>query len=710
MVLCVPGAATAGPTPDEALREVNRWRAEAGIPPIDRFDAELSDGCRLHNAYMQRNGVVGHGEDERLPGYTPEGARAGESSVLSGSEAGPKRAWEDAVFHRTSILDPRLRVSGFDASSGHSCMWVFGENGPPAAAPTLYPWPRDGQEDVPIAGIAPDIEGPDPYDVVPGATAMGFLISANVDGPWPEQASGYVTFAELTDEKGEHVAASIVAANTHDLSGYLDGGFGVFPHELLRAGTRYTVRIEGVAAWMQDAVIARTGRSQRVMRELPVARRWSFRTAGEPSRASAPGRRATRLRLLVGRQGKVVAKSRSRARIRLSASRGGRVRWRRTVKPGKAIRIRLPPGRYRLCARQAATSAYFASRACRTLRLGIARASAAKASGMRELHPPRMLAAPSISGSPEPGSTLTCDAGEWSPAAARTVVDWTVDDVRVGRSATYTPLDADAGGVVRCLVMAYPAGESQLFGRAWSAPVTVLGQFPVNNAPPELYDVLLPDAPALVGRQMTCARDRWDVAGTRDWRILVAGAVRDAGTGRPPTSGPEARTFTAQPGDAGHEAWCDVSMTNARGTTGPVASQHRLVQDWRRAQTPCGACPASPDAPALKQRSSSSGLLWQFSQAWFPDPQTAAVHVVVDGHVAASGDLTIRATGCAETAETAGCKADGTDATTLPVSAGAVHVSADLTVMGTTGPLDRVVIAVSGPAGATRFDTTLVAP
>ena len=480
--LAFASPAAAGPTPEQALQVVNAWRASAGVPPIARFDPAFNEGCRLHDAYMGRNHYIGHTEDPAKPGYTEAGRDAAGSSVLAGGESDPKGAWEDAVFHRTGVLNPRLLVSGFDASSGYSCMKIFGAGETRAEHPdrvTLYPWPHDGQTEVPVDGIGAGYESPDPYDVVPGASQMGFLISANVDGPWPASVTTYLTDGSLVDQDGTRVPASYVATNTHDLASYLDDGFGVFPHASLRPGTRYTVRLTGSATWFEDVVLPRTNRMARGLRDEPFDRTWSFTTAGVRPTGGADGgggpvgSAARRLALAVGGGRLRVLSSKARVAVRISDARG-RVRWSRVVRSGAWVRPRLPRGTYRACALLAPTATQPTLRSCRVLRIGRTRSRAAAA--LLELRPPLPTVAPSIAGTPVAGASVSCSPGTWDPPAQDAVADWYVDGVPVASErVSYLVNARDVGGALRCLVRAYPGQSDSLYGRAWSPAVTVLG-------------------------------------------------------------------------------------------------------------------------------------------------------------------------------------------------------------------------------------------
>ena len=76
------------------------------------------------------------------------------------------------------------------------------------------------------------------------------------------------------------------------------------------------------------------------------------------------------------------------------------------------------------------------------------------------LDPPVNLNAPTLTGSPVPGGTLSCDPGEWSDGAI--AFSWRRDGAAVAGAtdASYVVTDADAGRSVDCLVTATNADGS----------------------------------------------------------------------------------------------------------------------------------------------------------------------------------------------------------------------------------------------------------
>lgn len=295
-------------SPSEALIAANNWRAEAGIPPIASMNPDWNTGCALHNLYMAANGL-GHDEDPAKPYYTDAGSLAGYGSVLSEGEQDPKSAWSDAVYHRVDVLKPRLRLAGFDASHGFTCMQLHGQDAPsidnsPAARTadlTLYTWPPDGAIDQPLVSVR---EIPDPIDEA-GDDSLGYPISISVNGPWESQQVAFVesalTVATLTAQDG--ITVPVFISQRWNQGFQPDGTMGVFPLDPLRGATTYTVHVEGTitANLFVHYPVTRT--------DFPFNKTWSFRTYRDDAGGNPD---ALKLRLSgprtqkLGRKGRII--------------------------------------------------------------------------------------------------------------------------------------------------------------------------------------------------------------------------------------------------------------------------------------------------------------------------------------------------------------------------------------------------------------------
>jgi hypothetical protein len=285
----VPCVASANPTPDQAVAELNTWRAEVGESPVSTTTlAAWNTGCQHHNNYEHVNGdALTHDELSGNPGYTTDGAQAGTDSVLayrlgigaavSDAELLPGPAWDPAVFHRAGLLEPRLGQIGFDASTfttgssvvSFDCLWLQNfDPAPPQAidnthttpALTLYPSPANGAYHVPTTFPA-GTEAPDPATetgVPPGAD-LGWLINVEVNGPWASAGFGFTAFAHgvtatLAPDGSTNTVPVVVsqcgpggcgAGGGTTLGSYFEGGFGIFPTQPLAENTTYRVVLNG---------------------------------------------------------------------------------------------------------------------------------------------------------------------------------------------------------------------------------------------------------------------------------------------------------------------------------------------------------------------------------------------------------------------------------------------------------------------------------
>ncbi len=102
-----------------AVDWLNGERRKCKLPPVELGD-ELTDGAQKHADYLVKNdahpstkGLGAHQEDQSLPGYTPEGARAGMQSDIG--RAAPPQAMKGMLgtfYHRMPLLHPDLRKIG----------------------------------------------------------------------------------------------------------------------------------------------------------------------------------------------------------------------------------------------------------------------------------------------------------------------------------------------------------------------------------------------------------------------------------------------------------------------------------------------------------------------------------------------------------------------------------------------------------------------
>lgn len=156
-------------SPKSTLNRVNALRASIGAPRLTEEPA-WSTGCAKHMAYSALNGL-GHFEDPSAPGYTPDGAEAGETSVLSWPavepfpRGRPLGLWARAPYHQLQVLDPRLRRTGFSKGCLNTIAGLVDAwpDETVVVPPKLYAWPGHGAKAVPRAIDACSERPSDPF-------------------------------------------------------------------------------------------------------------------------------------------------------------------------------------------------------------------------------------------------------------------------------------------------------------------------------------------------------------------------------------------------------------------------------------------------------------------------------------------------------------------------------------------------------------------
>jgi uncharacterized protein YkwD len=182
----------------QAVALLNRHRELIGVPPVV-VDKGLHSAAAKHAAYLYANfntdatvGLKAHKETPGVRGYSPEGARAGGSSVIAyrKSPVGAINVWLATYYHRMPLISAKVdRIGyGFDARPTpphQSPIWGAPATGPIAvlASSAGQPWrgpnpvlyPADGQKDVPLLF---EDEVPSPRPAESGRKPLGFPITA----------------------------------------------------------------------------------------------------------------------------------------------------------------------------------------------------------------------------------------------------------------------------------------------------------------------------------------------------------------------------------------------------------------------------------------------------------------------------------------------------------------------------------------------------
>ncbi|MBI3098076.1 MAG: hypothetical protein HYY93_07525 [Planctomycetes bacterium] len=178
LLLHVQNPPTEGYSPEEltVLQDANRHRGEAGVSLV-RLDRKMNDAALKHAKYLTRNaghptleGLGAHHEQASLPGYTPEGAKAGEGgNIIHSRPEGAVDCWMATLYHRIPILHPRLRKigSGFDEEKGiwAGVLYLSDGHDPEAEMePEFVRYPADGQTGVFREFAVGEIPNPLPSD------------------------------------------------------------------------------------------------------------------------------------------------------------------------------------------------------------------------------------------------------------------------------------------------------------------------------------------------------------------------------------------------------------------------------------------------------------------------------------------------------------------------------------------------------------------
>ncbi len=276
LLLAAPAAADV--PAGEAVGLLNAQRAANGIPAGLSERADWSSACAKHNDYQRANGGgLTHQENPANPGYTVEGAWAGQNSVLSqGDTWRTGNPWETAPIHLMQLLAPRLTQLGVDDRASYVCATTWpGYAATGSASPVVYSYPGDGATRWRPSERAS--EGPfTPGDKVglPQPTETGPYLYALVDGPgsfFSVRNATQLTAASLTGPQGP-VEIRTVASDHPEVGPYLPAGAMLIPVSPLQAGARYTA---SASFTVGGAAVSRT---------------WSFTTAGpQPGGDSTTG-------------------------------------------------------------------------------------------------------------------------------------------------------------------------------------------------------------------------------------------------------------------------------------------------------------------------------------------------------------------------------------------------------------------------------------
>lgn len=182
--------------------------------------------------------------------------------------------------------------------------------------------------------------------------------------------------------------------------------------------------------------------------------------------------------------------------------------------------------------------------------------------------------APQVSGGTVEGDTLTSTSGTWTgnptfgyqwercttePAFLRVHVESTCAPITGATSSSYQLTAADVGTWLFVDVTAtYPAsGSLSAVGSPVKGPVTAVTSTPPNTAPGPVSGPTVTGTP-LPGDTLTCNPGTWTGTPTFSYQWVL---------GTNPITGATAKTYTVTILDEGQTITCDVSASNAAGTS-----------------------------------------------------------------------------------------------------------------------------------------------
>ncbi len=218
-------ASASAATSTEIVSDVNAQRAANGIPAGITERPDWSQACAEHDGYMDQNQALGHGEDAALPGYTKDGAWAGQNSILSYLREWTvaQNPFASAPMHLAQLLAPDLAEMGADdnTSTGYSCATTWpGYTRPSPAAVTGYSYPGSGTTGVAASEVAAEEPfTPGEYAGFPEGTETGPYLMAFLDGP-AKIDSATISGATLTGPDGP-VAVEAVGSDDPDIGAYI---------------------------------------------------------------------------------------------------------------------------------------------------------------------------------------------------------------------------------------------------------------------------------------------------------------------------------------------------------------------------------------------------------------------------------------------------------------------------------------------------------
>jgi hypothetical protein len=352
---CLPASAGAVTSPAQAIAFLNAQRAANGIPAGITENPSWDLACQHHDEWtaLNPNAPDPHDETPGTPGYTTDGAWAGESAVLvtGGPEDwtptnaypwGARNPWEDSPIHLMQLLGPQLSVTGFDESTGDCMITWPGYQRPNPPGPELFTYPGNGTSFIPASMEA------DESPFTPGELVG--IPQGTVTGPYLyvlgwDTGAGDITAASLTGPSGPVAIDTLDTSTTGPEGGlgdYIPPGGMILPIHPLTPGATYTASVTYTPLYpaLDNNVYG------------PQSLTWSFTVAlAEPNLNGSIS------------QDRVQSASQSPAPItaRITRLPSDTPVETLTVPPGAWMPLNLPGAKYQACFSQPATAQYLAA-------------------------------------------------------------------------------------------------------------------------------------------------------------------------------------------------------------------------------------------------------------------------------------------------------------------------------------------------------------
>jgi hypothetical protein len=199
----------------------------------------------------------------------------------------------------------------------------------------------------------------------------------------------------------------------------------------------------------------------------------------------------------------------------------------------------------------------------------------AGAASARTTAVPRNTAAPTVSGTPREGNTLTAHNGSWANSPTSFAYQWQrcasdgtgCGDISGASSKTYVVAAADVDHALRVNVTASNA-DGQASANSTTTALVSSHSAPVNTAPPVI------SGSAAVGQQLSTTNGTWSGGATSftyQWQRCTASAVCTN------VSGATGATYGVQTADVGSTVRVMVTAHNTSGSTASANSSPTAV-------------------------------------------------------------------------------------------------------------------------------------